>query len=249
MAFTWEQFRKLLFCIVSLKSVILLLLPHHTRIYKLNPVYLHLQSCCCRISVDEGKVIDNLDLLTRWCRDKLARYFAVDTFKRIFWKISLRFVPKGPIINNLALVQLMAWRQPGARPLSEPMMVTHKCVTRPQWIKYQSRMHTRQEHGHDYLHASTLVSRGAHCSVIKQTHCWQQSCTWFLLNCFLYFGWSDNVIQMTNENSRISQHFHVLTQAQQRWYLTFTVQGIGMRPANERRLYNVATSLIGWPPT
>ena len=32
----------------------------------------------------------------------------------------------------------MAWRRPGDKPLSEPMMVsllTHICVTRPQWVK------------------------------------------------------------------------------------------------------------------
>ena len=32
----------------------------------------------------------------------------------------------------------MAWRRPGDKPLSEPMMVvlpTHMCVTRPQWDK------------------------------------------------------------------------------------------------------------------
>ena len=32
----------------------------------------------------------------------------------------------------------MAWCRPGDKPLSEPMMVsllTHKCVTRPQWVK------------------------------------------------------------------------------------------------------------------
>ena len=42
-------------------------------------------------------------------------------------------------INNIsALVQIMAWRQPGDEPLSEPMIVsilTHICVTRPQWVK------------------------------------------------------------------------------------------------------------------
>ena len=36
-----------------------------------------------------------------------------------------------------------------------------------------------------------------------QTRCWLQSCTWFLLIYFLYFGWTENVIQMTDENSRI----------------------------------------------
>ena len=75
-----------------------------------------------------------------------GRHFADDIFNRIFlneniWipiKISLRFVPKGPINNNPSLVQIMAWRRPGDKPLSEPVIVsllTHVCVTRPQWVK------------------------------------------------------------------------------------------------------------------
>ena len=53
-------------------------------------------------------------------------------------KISLKFVPKSPINNIPALVQIMAWRRLGDKPLSEPMLVrlpTHICVTRPQWVK------------------------------------------------------------------------------------------------------------------
>ena len=42
----------------------------------------------------------------------------------IFMKISLNVVPKGPISNIPALVQIMAWRRPGDKPLSEPMMVS-----------------------------------------------------------------------------------------------------------------------------
>ena len=72
-----------------------------------------------------------------------GRHFADDTFKRIFLnenvgisiKISLKFVPKGPINNIPALVQIMGWRRPGDKPLTEPMVVillTHICVTRPQ---------------------------------------------------------------------------------------------------------------------
>ena len=52
-------------------------------------------------------------------------------------EISLNFVPSGPTDNIPALVQMMAWRRPGDKPLSEPMMVillTHICVTRPQWV-------------------------------------------------------------------------------------------------------------------
>ena len=47
------------------------------------------------------------------------------------------FVPKCPIDNIPSLVQIMAWRRPGNKPLSEPMFVrlpTHICVTRPQWV-------------------------------------------------------------------------------------------------------------------
>ena len=52
-------------------------------------------------------------------------------------KISLKFFPKGPINNILVLVQILAWRRPGDKPLSDPMMarlLTHICVTRPQWV-------------------------------------------------------------------------------------------------------------------
>ena len=53
----------------------------------------------------------------------------------IFIKFSLKYVRKGPIDNNPALFQIMAWRRPGDKPLSEPMMdslLTPICVTRPQ---------------------------------------------------------------------------------------------------------------------
>ena len=71
------------------------------------------------------------------------RHFADDIFKYIFLnenvliliKISLKFNPTGPINNIPAMVQIMAWRRLGDKPLSEPMMVsllTQICVTRPQ---------------------------------------------------------------------------------------------------------------------
>ena len=73
--------------------------------------------------------------------------FADDTFKRIFLNEniriltnnSLKFVPKGLISNIPALVLIMAWRRPGDKPLTEPMLVrslTHICVTRPQWVNH-----------------------------------------------------------------------------------------------------------------
>ena len=74
-----------------------------------------------------------------------GRHFPDNIFKCIFlnenvWtsiQISLKFVPKGPIDNIPALVQIMAWCRPGNKPLSEPMLIillTHICVDRPQWV-------------------------------------------------------------------------------------------------------------------
>ena len=43
-------------------------------------------------------------------------------------KISLQFVAMRPINIIIALVQIVAWRQPGDKPLSEPMiasLITH----------------------------------------------------------------------------------------------------------------------------
>ena len=54
-----------------------------------------------------------------------------------FIKISLKFVPKGPVNNVPVLVQIMAWCWPVDKPLSEPMMVSllmHISVTWPQWV-------------------------------------------------------------------------------------------------------------------
>ena len=56
---------------------------------------------------------------------------ADDIFKCIFMNesdkililISLKLISRSPIDNKPALVQVMAWRGTGDKPLSEPMMV------------------------------------------------------------------------------------------------------------------------------
>ena len=68
--------------------------------------------------------------LTHLPLDKMAAISTYDIFKCIFlnekfcilFKISVEFVAKGPIDNIPALVQIMAWRRIGAKPLSEPML-------------------------------------------------------------------------------------------------------------------------------
>ena len=82
--------------------------------------------------------------LTKWGRDKMA-VISQTIFSNVLFlnenvwiliHISFEFVPKAPIKNRLVLVQIMAWRRPGYKPLFEPMMVTlltYIYVTRPQW--------------------------------------------------------------------------------------------------------------------
>ena len=84
-----------------------------------------------------------------------GRHFPDDILKWIFFnenvwiptEISLKFAPKGSINDNPALFQIMAWRRPGDKPLSEPMMLnslTHICVTRPQcWASSLTHMGSR----------------------------------------------------------------------------------------------------------
>ena len=54
---------------------------------------------------------------------------------RISIQISLKFVIKGPIDNDPALVQIMAWRRIGGKPLSEPMPAQS---TRGRWVNISS---------------------------------------------------------------------------------------------------------------
>ena len=81
---------------------------------------------------------------THWGRDKIATILQLTFSNACSWMknvwisimISLQFVPFGPIDDIPTLVQIIAWRQPGDKPLSEPIMfrlLMHICVTRPHW--------------------------------------------------------------------------------------------------------------------
>ena len=95
------------------------------------------------------------------------RYFQTHflEWKCISIEISLKFVPKGPVNNIPALVQMVAWRRPGDKPLSEPMMInllTHICVTRPQWVKPECLCHLvfnlcQKMPSHGYHHMSLWI--------------------------------------------------------------------------------------------
>ena len=99
------------------------------------------------------------------------RHFADDIFKCIFLnkkvrisiRISLKFVPKFRINNIPSLVKIMAWRRPGDKPLSTPMMVslpTHICVTRPQWVNWITNSRWTQTRIKAYKFVSTPIVHG-----------------------------------------------------------------------------------------
>ena len=109
-------------------------------------ISIRLQPYLCCFSVTQWGIIELMCNLTHWGRDKVAAIFQKTLSKCIFFsknvlillRISLRFVPNGPINNIPALFQIIAWRRPGDKPLSKPMVVgllAHICDTRSQWVK------------------------------------------------------------------------------------------------------------------
>ena len=158
------------------------------------------------------------DLLNALRPRQDGRHFADDIFKCIFlnenvWipvKISLKFVPKGAISNIPALVQIMAWRRSGDKPLSEPMMSlrTHICVTRPQWVNSKMGWLYITHHGYPYpdgvytpawsVHSkATLLPLPLECTL--QPHSEYHRCT---LGCHSM----DLVKSLTNRNT-LQRHF------------------------------------------
>ena len=54
--------------------------------------------------------------------DNIFKCIFLNENNRILFEISLQFVPVSPIDNKPALVQVMAWRRTGDKPLPEPML-------------------------------------------------------------------------------------------------------------------------------
>ena len=122
---------------IFLHLSLLLRMPHGHCIWHLDPI-VHAKS-------ERGWIVKYLYFFNTLEQRKNCHHVADSIFRCIFlnenvWislKISLKFVPKGPINNIPALVQVMAWCWLDDKPLSEPIMVrlpTHICITRPQWV-------------------------------------------------------------------------------------------------------------------
>ena len=81
---------------------------------------------------------------TKWPQFSRRRFQIHFLYENIWIliKISLKFVPYGPINNIPSLVQIMAWHWPGDKPLSEPAMASllpHIGITLLQWVTDMSQ--------------------------------------------------------------------------------------------------------------
>ena len=128
-----------------------------------------------------------------------GRHLADDIFKCIFLnenvsisiKFSLKFVPKGQINYISALVQIMAWRRRGDKPLFEPMMIsllTHICVTRPQWVNMKDDQLRRISSLTCKYQVGMTTSRISVFTILTLNKSWTASlkcCRWFFL--LIYF--------------------------------------------------------------
>ena len=127
-------------------------------IYKLFVYWLHFRMNVidlCKLTISHHRWLLSVEQVPgHYINGILRRVFAVEAkwppfsirhfqMHSLEWKcmisikISLKFVHGGSINNIPALVQIMARHRPGAKPLSETIMVilpTHICVTRPQWV-------------------------------------------------------------------------------------------------------------------
>ena len=54
--------------------------------------------------------------------DSILKCIFLNENDRIPIQISLKYIPRSSIDNKAALVQVMAWRRTGDKPLPEPMM-------------------------------------------------------------------------------------------------------------------------------
>ena len=114
----------------------------------------------------------------------------------------MKFVPKGPINNVPALVQIMAWRRPGDKTLCEQILVslqTHIWVTQSQWV--QSVLENLTVCSKTWSLSLPLKTKFAHGLALKVSTSWLKNYTSFQQFLFRlrvipnHLYWSDDIIQ------------------------------------------------------
>ena len=154
--------------------------------------------------------------LIHWAQNKMVVIFHTKSFNgfsrmkmdALWFKFSLKFVSRGLVENNSALVQIMTLHRPGDKPLSEPMMVSllmHKCVTQPQWDKgYFTGTRAITKQSTKFMHNSWDV---LHNDIIDNSqliiYCVIQTCMMFMAGTHIHLykefirfsGWLATYIQ------------------------------------------------------
>ena len=85
-------------------------------------------------------ILQEFPIVNTWRLRQNGRHFPEDIFKCILVNENVWIFIEVQISNIPSLVQRMAWRCPGDKPLSELMMVRslmHICATQPEWVKCQ----------------------------------------------------------------------------------------------------------------
>ena len=137
-------------------------------------------------------------VLTHWGRDKISAIWQTPYWNGFSWmkiyelrlKYQLKFVPipECPINNIPALVEIMAWRRPGDKPLSELMMdslLTHlsliKFGHRPfrySWTRWALCVVFVPWYGsilHIFFRVSSLALRWSYCHSVSEVTLWNIS--------------------------------------------------------------------------
>ena len=134
-----------------------------------NVILLYLMGSTDLLSESSGNLVIPFSQIFNSLRPRQnGRRFPDDIFKWIFlnenvWisiTISLKFVSRGLIKNNLWLVQIMTWCRSGGKPSSEPMMVsllTRICVTRPQWVNEIQSINQTNSNDHMFFILPALL--------------------------------------------------------------------------------------------
>ena len=126
-------------------------------------------------------------------RRRNGQNFADDIFKRIFFnenvwisiKISLKFVPK---FNIPAMVQIMAWRRLGDKPLSEQFWLVYWRIYASLGLNELNEVTTNGKDGFPFIYSDINVLHSG-CNRILKPAIWINTEWTFIGNDGVFGGW------------------------------------------------------------
>ena len=172
-------------------------------------------------------------------RQVIFKLISVTDSWGISCKIALRWMPLDLTDDKSTLVQVMAWcRQATSHYLNQcwPRFMLPYGVTRPQWVKNEPITSLWPSDNIRWTSSSTLVQVMACCLLSAKLIIWSNAG-------LIWFSWPN-----CSEISIEIQKFSIKKMHLKMWAKWQTLSGLilGLRPANERRRYQLTPSLIGW---